>query len=117
MPRSVKGDIYKNSGPGERPRREGTEGLFPNTETAGVEAGRVYCLCWGGHSHRTLYTLLRATEIVQHLKRRGTLCSLLYANYTAIKRLFFFFYNVPREGEHGAGGGVGRIGRREGGKS
>ena len=79
-PRSVKGDIYKNSRPGERPRREGREGLFPNTGTAGVEAGRVYSLCWGGYSHRLLYSLLRTAEAVEHLKRRGTLCSLLYAN-------------------------------------
>ena len=45
----------------------------------------------GGYSHIILYTLLPTTETVQHLIRRGRLCSLLYANYTAIKRRFFFF--------------------------
>ena len=66
----------------------------------------------GGYSHIILYTLLPTTETVQHLIRRGRLCSLLYANYTAIKRHFFFF-NVPREGERRAGVGGDR---KEGGR-
>lgn len=40
-------------------KEKGREGLFPNTGTAGVEAGRFIPYA-GGYSHRLLYSLLRA---------------------------------------------------------
>ena len=84
------------------------QGLQPESREGHTREHQESQLEWlvsytGCHIHILLYILLWMAETVQHLKRRGRTCSLLYVNYTSIKRVFL---NVPRAG----------AGRREGGR-